>query len=56
VRSLNTRASLLKPTFLQHDADWPYSPRWWENDGTVYWKQQRYDWGLLNGYWAGEPH
>lgn len=52
VRSLNTHAALLKPSFLQRDADWTYPPRWWENDGTTEWKQQRYDWGLLNGYWT----
>ena len=52
INSLNTREVLLKPRFLQQDATWTYPPRWWENDGTIYWKQQRYDWGLLNGYWT----
>ena len=52
IQSLNTRGVLLKPRFLQQDASWTYPSRWWENDGTIYWKQQRYDWGLLNGYWA----
>jgi hypothetical protein len=52
IQSLNTREVLLKPRFLQQDATWTYPPRWWENDGTIYWKQQRYDWGLLNGYWS----
>jgi hypothetical protein len=52
IQSLNTREVLLKPRFLQQDATWTYPPRWWENDGTIYWKQQRYDWGLLKGYWT----
>jgi hypothetical protein len=52
IQSLNTRKVLLKPRFLQQDATWTYPPRWWENDGTIYWKQQRYDWGLLKGYWT----
>jgi hypothetical protein len=50
INSLNTREKLLKPRLL-HDAQRAYPPRWWENDGTIYWKQERYDWGLLNGYW-----
>jgi hypothetical protein len=52
IGSLNTREKLLKPGFLRSDPTWTYPLRWWENDGTIYWKQQRYDWGLLNGYWA----
>jgi len=50
INSLNTREKLLKPRLL-HDAQWVYPPRWWEDDGTIYWKQERYEWGLLNGYW-----
>ena len=52
IHSLNTLGVLLKPRFLQQDATWTYPQRWWENDGTIYWKQQRYDWGLLTGYWT----
>jgi hypothetical protein len=51
INSLNTRRKLLKPNFLQLDSPSAYPARWWENDGTAYWKQNRYDWGLLNGYW-----
>jgi hypothetical protein len=51
INSLNSRAALLKPNLLQHDADYELPARWWENDGTILWKQNRYDWGLLNGYW-----
>jgi hypothetical protein len=45
------RRKLLKPSFLQHDSQGVYPARWWENDGTITWKQHRYDWGLLSGYW-----
>ncbi|MGA8151596.1 MAG: hypothetical protein WB952_11650 [Terriglobales bacterium] len=56
INSLNSRASLLKPKSRQLEAEEGVdSPRWWENDGTTDWKQQRYDWGLLNGYWRGKP-
>jgi hypothetical protein len=51
INSLNSRRRLLKPNSLQHDSADGYPPRWWENDETVQWKQDRYDWGLLNGYW-----
>ncbi len=27
------------------------APRWWLDVGETNWKQDRYDWGLLNGYW-----
>jgi hypothetical protein len=51
INSLNSRRRLLKPNSLQHDSADGDPPRWWENDETVQWKQDRYDWGLLNGYW-----
>jgi hypothetical protein len=56
--SLNSRANLLKPSSLQQDTSFELPPRWWENAATVFWKQQRYDWGLLNGYGkaASAPH
>jgi len=61
ISSLNSRRALLKPNELQHDsvggtvASGPY---WWASDQTTDWKYDRYDWGLLNGYWssAGKPH
>lgn len=56
IHSLNTVGVLIKPKYLQQDAMWEYPHRWWENDGTIYWKQQRYDWGLLNGYWMASDH
>ena len=43
INSLNTRRKLLKPNFLQLDSPSAYPARWWENDGTAYWKQNRYD-------------
>jgi hypothetical protein len=52
IRSLNSREKLLKPNRRQpNDTDGPYPARWWVNSGTPNWKQDRYDWGLLNGYW-----
>jgi len=56
INSLNSRASLLKPKSRQLASERGVdSPRWWENDGMIEWKRQRYDWGLLNGYWRGKP-
>jgi hypothetical protein len=52
INSLESRSRLLKPNPLQHDlAGKPNRPRWWEYDQTISWKHDRYDWGLLNGYW-----
>jgi len=51
VASLNSRHNLVKPNPPPRDPGDAYPPRWWENDGTVEWKQERYDWGLLSGYW-----
>lgn len=55
INSLNSRALLLKPKSRQLEHEGSYPPRWWEDEGTIEWKQQRYDWGLLNGYWRGKP-
>jgi hypothetical protein len=53
VRSLNSLEKILKPNGRQQDSpdNGAYPARWWLNDGTEEWKRQRYDWGLLNGYW-----
>jgi hypothetical protein len=56
INSVNSRRVLLKPYWLTHDyAERPgYTPpptQWWDYDQGVSWKQQRYEWGLLNGYW-----
>jgi hypothetical protein len=53
VRSLNSLEKLLKPNRRQQDFPGAevYTPGWWLNAGTPYWKQDRYEWGLLNGYW-----
>jgi hypothetical protein len=54
---VNSRRVLLKPNWLTHDyPDLPsgYTPpenKWWEYDQSVSSKQQRYEWGLLSGYW-----
>ncbi len=53
VRSFNSVDKLFKPNQRQQDPpdNGAYPTRWWLNDGTQAWKQDRYEWGLLNGYW-----
>ncbi len=57
VHSLLTLKYLLKPNRAQVDPDHGRNPdatanvRWWQYGDTIPWKQQQYDWGLLNGYW-----
>jgi len=53
LHSLNSLEKLLKPNRSQRiDTGMePYPARWWVNSGTAYWKRDRYDWGVLNGYW-----
>jgi hypothetical protein len=52
INSLNSRGRLLKPNWLQHDYPAPENPgpNSWSYEDTN-WKQNRYDWGLLSGYW-----
>lgn len=55
IRSVDSLEKLLKPNWRQRDfGDEPYPPRWWLNAGTTDWKRDRYDWGLLNGYWRSD--
>jgi hypothetical protein len=55
INSLNSRERLLKPNWLEHNS--PPSPgdqanpNWWQYDSDANWKQGRYEWGLLSGYW-----
>jgi hypothetical protein len=52
VRSLNSRNSLLKPSRMQQEPQNPqYGPIYWSDNAAVSWKQNHFDWGLLNGYW-----
>ncbi len=53
VRSFNSVARIFKPSRLQHDlpSNERYAGHCWLDDLTATWKQDRYDWGLLNGYW-----
>lgn len=52
VRSLNSCAALLKPNRMQQEPQNPdYGPIYWADSTAVSWKQNRYDWGVLNGYW-----
>jgi hypothetical protein len=62
INSLNTRERLVKPHWLEHDS--PGDTReqtnlnWWQYDSDANWKQSRYEWGLLSGYWkatGGSP-
>ena len=53
VRSLNSLQKIMKPDRRQQDPpdNGAYPTRWWMNDGSEAFKQERFDWGLLNGYW-----
>jgi hypothetical protein len=51
INSLQSRRQLLKPNPAQLDPDPPYDSLWWETQNSPGWKVNRYDWGLLNGYW-----
>lgn len=52
VRSLESVDSLLKPARRQQEPrDVNYGPRYWSENSAIWWKENRYDWGLLNGYW-----
>jgi hypothetical protein len=60
ISSLNSPAHLLRPNGAQPDPNEapPNRPKesasqWWASDSseTTNWKNDRYDWGLLNGYW-----
>jgi hypothetical protein len=51
INSLQSRRQLLKPNRAQHDPDPPFDSLWWETQNALGWKANRYDWGLLNGYW-----
>jgi hypothetical protein len=56
IRSFNSVDSLLMPTRGQLDPqDVNYGPRYWNESAALWWKQNRYDWGLLNGYWKASP-
>jgi len=59
INSLNTRSHLLKPDWLTHEypAGSYQAPLPWWGYLDAHWKQSRYDWGLLSGYWkANGPH
>ena len=60
ITSLNSRGHLLKPYWLNHEypAGAYRGHKWWEETQDMGWKQNRYEWGLLNGYWksSGDSH
>ncbi len=51
IKSLNSLPALLKPNPMLHEPGYELPARWWEQDGTTFWKKNREEWGLLNGYW-----
>lgn len=52
VHSLNSRESLLRPNRMQIEPqNSDYGSIYWGDTSAISWKQNRYDWGLLNGYW-----
>ena len=51
INSLQSRRELLRPNRSQLDPDPPYDSLWWETQNALSWKANRYDWGLLSGYW-----
>jgi hypothetical protein len=54
--SFNSLDSLLKPARRQQEPqDINYGPRYWSESSALVWKENRYDWGLLNGYWKARP-
>ena len=56
ISSFNSLDSLLKPTRRQQEPrDVNYGPRYWSESNALLWKKNRYDWGLLNGYWNARP-
>ena len=56
ISSFNSLDSLLKPTRRQQEPrDVNYGPWYWSESNALWWKKNRYDWGLLNGYWNARP-
>jgi hypothetical protein len=52
LHSLNSREALLRPNRLQMEPEnSDYGSIYWGDESAIDWKQNRYDWGLLNGYW-----
>ena len=57
IKSLNSLPALLMPNAMPREPGYELPPRWWEQDETTFWKKNREEWGLLNGYWRqGNPH
>jgi hypothetical protein len=57
VRSLNSREALLRPNRMQMEpGNSDYASIYWGDSSAIDWKQNHYDWGLLNGYWKASSH
>jgi hypothetical protein len=56
VRSFNSREALFRPNRKQMEPEnSDYGAIYWGDSSAIEWKQNRYDWGLLNGYWKTAP-
>jgi hypothetical protein len=56
VRSFNSRESLFRPNRRQMEPqNSDYGSIYWGDNSAIEWKQNHYDWGLLNGYWKTAP-
>jgi len=52
VHSFNSREALLRPNRMQMEpAKSDHGSIYWGDSSAIDWKQNHYDWGLLNGYW-----
>jgi len=51
IHSLNSRAALLKPNPMQHETGNELADRWWEQDGTLLWKENRTEWAAMKSCW-----
>jgi hypothetical protein len=55
--SFNSREALLRPNRMQMEPEnSDYGSIYWGDSSAIEWKQNRYDWGLLNGYWKAAGH
>jgi hypothetical protein len=55
IRSVRSISSLLKPNPVEQDSEAFRSAQRYEATATLSWKQNQYNWGLLNSYWKSAP-
>jgi hypothetical protein len=53
IHSLASRLRIVRPNGRPSELEGTreYGPMYWETVNTLEWEQERYSWGLLNGYW-----